>query len=152
MIIGMDSIIPATVLSTASLVSNAISSVKNARDIAKQSQSSDVKDAVSEVYDAVLDLKNRVLDLDEENRSLKKQLDQKAKVARNREFGYYFMEDDPDPLCPKCYESDGKLVHLPASKEWNGGVRRICIECRETFWEKQMVSKPVIRGSNSWMS
>lgn len=148
----MSIIDPQSAATAIGLVNSAFSSVKTALDLAKKTTDLNLKQEISKAFDNILELKATVYELAEENRSLREELDQKAKIARNREFGYYFAEGDPDPLCPKCYESNGKLVHLPAPREWNGGIRRICIECRETFWEKQMVSKPTSPGPSSWMS
>lgn len=149
---AMSLIDPHSAVTAIGLVNSAFSSVKTALDLAKKTTDLDLKHEVSKTFDNVLELKVKVYELAEENRSLREQLDQKAKIARNREFGYYFAEGAPDPLCPKCYEGNEKLVHLSASKEWKGGIRRICIECRETFWEKQTASEPIIRAPNSWMS
>ena len=143
---GMDSIIPAAVVTTLSAVNAAIASAKNARDIAKQSESADVKNAVIEVYDAVLELKNRILELDEENRNLKVKLAQKDSVKRTSEFGYYFKDGEPDdPLCPKCFEGEGKLAYLTRQRSVSNGRLRNCLQCKESYWElpaRQSVDYP----------
>jgi hypothetical protein len=140
----MDSIVPAAALSVASLVSNVLSSAKAAKELAKQSGDTDLKEQIGDLIDSVLEVKQRVLELDEENRSLRQQLAQKGAVRRDSQFGYYFGEGDPDPLCPKCYESAAKLIHLTQAKTWSGGVRRDCRECRQVFWEVPL-------GTNSIM-
>lgn len=131
----MDSIIPAAVLTVSTLVNNALTSAKTVREVAKQSQDSALKDQISDLYDAIIDIKARVLEIDEENQQLRAQLAQRASVKRTSEFGYYFVASDPDPHCPKCYEGSGKLIHLPASERWSGGIRRVCIECHQPYWE-----------------
>ena len=144
---------PHSAATAVGLANSAFSSVKTALELAKKTTDRDLKSEIGSALDNVLELKVKVYELAEENRSLKERLNLKAKVARTSEFGYYFAEDDPDPLCPKCYEASGKIIHLPASKPWSGGIRRDCIECRQTFWEKSMNTKPkrVIRTPNSWM-
>ena len=136
------------------LANSAFSSVKTVLELAKKTTDRDLKNEIGLALDNVLELKVKVYELAEENRSLREQLNQKASVTRNSEFGYYFADDDLDPLCPKCYEGSSKLIHLSSSKPWNGGLRRDCHECRQTFWEKKMVANPkrIIRGPNSWMS
>ena len=134
----MDSIIPPAVLSVASLVSNVLSSAKAAKELAKQSGDAELKERIGELFDSILDVKERVLELDEENRKLREQLAEKTQVERTSEFGYYFAQDDPDPLCPKCYESARKLIHLTAAQRSNGGVVRDCRECSFQFWEVEM--------------
>lgn len=148
------SIDPHSVASAIGLANNALGAVKSAFELGKKTTDLELKQHLSDAVDNVLELKIRVHDLAEENRSLREQLNLKASVARNSEFGYYFAEGDSDPLCPKCYEGNGKLIHLSPSKPWNGGIRRDCIECRQTFWEKKMVATPkrIIRGPNGWMA
>jgi hypothetical protein len=145
---------PLSVVSTMSLISSAISSVKNAKDLAKQSSDTDLKDRISDVYDAILGMKERVLELDQQNRDLREQLTQKASVARNPEFGYYFVDGDPDPHCQKCYEGSGKLIHFPSSRPFSEGIRRDCIVCDFTSWEKRPVAQPsrrtLSRGVSGW--
>lgn len=150
---SMSFIDPHSAAAAVGLANSAFSSVKTALDLAKKTSDRDLKSEIGFALDNVLELKVKVYELAEENRSLREQLNQKAKIGRNSEFGYYFAEGDPDPLCPKCYEANGKLIHLPASKPWSNGIRRDCIECRQTFWERNMstTSTRVNRGPNSWM-
>jgi len=86
----------------------------------------------------VLEMKIKILELDEENRKLKEQLNQKGSIKRESRTGFYFKDEAmDDPLCPKCYEGDGKLIYLPASERWSGGIRRVCRECHSYLWEVQ---------------
>jgi len=133
----MDSIIPTAIVTTVSAVNAAIASVKNAREMAKQSQDTDLKNLISDAYDAVLDLKDKVLELGEENRSLKERLEQRETVKRDPTFGYYFKEgNDPDPLCPKCYEADGKMMHLDAVTNRAYSEGRLCRTCGQFYTER----------------
>ena len=127
MIAFMDSTAPAAVVSVSPLVNNLVSSARTAKELTKQSTDSELKEQISDLF------------ADEENRSLRAKLAQKASVTRNPEFGYYFANGDPDPHCPKCYEGAEKMIHLPKAEPWSGGVRRDCVECQQTFWEKPMV-------------
>jgi hypothetical protein len=141
MMSGMDynSIISPAVISTASLVSNAISSVKNAKDLIKDSQDGKLKSAVGEVLTDVLELKIRLLELDGENRELRQKLEERETLTRTSEFGYYFRQSQPDaPLCPKCYEGEGKLAHLSTPQTLGSGVRRQCHVCEKNYWEIAM--------------
>lgn len=134
----MDLIVPATVLSVSSLVNNLVSSVKSAKELAKQSSDGGLKEQIADVFDIVLDIKERVLELNEENRALRTALAQKAALKRNPEFGYYYMGDDPSPICPKCYEDVGKIVFLPPPQPWSDAIRLDCRVCESTFWENLM--------------
>ena len=150
------SIDPHTAATAIGLVNSAFSSVKTAFDLAKKTTDLDLKHEVSKAFDNVLELKATVYELAEENRTLREKLNEKASVKRNPEFGYYFADGDSDPLCPKCYEVSGKLIHLPPSRPWNRGVRRDCVECKLVTWEKPMVSQAirgvVHRGPSGWMA
>jgi hypothetical protein len=137
--VGMDpnSIIPAAVVSTVSLVNNAISSVKNAKELIKDSQDGKLHSAVSEALADVLELRIRLLELDGENLELKAKLAQKTTLKRGPEFGYYFKDGDPDPLCPKCYEGQGKVAYLtPLYREPDLDIcSRYCRQCSTSYYE-----------------
>jgi hypothetical protein len=143
---------PHSAATAVGLANSAFSSVKTALDLAKKTSDRDLKSEIGSALDNVLELKVKVYELAEENRSLREQLNLKAKITRTSQFGYYFAEGDADPFCPKCYEANGKLIHLPASKPWSGGIRRDCVECRQTFWEKSMEAKPrrAVRVPGAW--
>jgi len=120
------------------LVNSTVQAAKNAVDLAKNSKDSELKQKLSDVIDGLLELKIKVLDLEESNRSLQQRLDKRQEVVRESEFGYWFKVGETGPLCPKCYEGTNKLVYLPPSEAWNGGIRRHCRICSATYWEKPM--------------
>ncbi|HUZ97674.1 MAG TPA: hypothetical protein VMU57_22445 [Edaphobacter sp.] len=133
------------VASTAlTLVNSTVQSLKTAIELAKTSKDSDLKQTISEVFNGVLDLKSKVLDLEEENRTLRIAIAEKAAIKRSAVFGYYFKDDENSPLCPKCYESDAKLAYLSNAEPWSGGIRRDCRICNRTYWEKPvaLLSEP----------
>jgi hypothetical protein len=137
----MSIIDPHSAAAVVSLVNSTISSVKSVKEMAKQSKDSGLKDQISDVYDAILDLKDKVLALDEENRQLREQLEQQKTVKYDLTFGYYFREDDPVPLCPKCYEDKQGVRHLSQPENVLGGIRRTCLNCTFEKWEQPR--KPV---------
>jgi hypothetical protein len=133
------------------LATSALSSVKTALELAKKTSDRDLKTEIGLALDNVIDLKLKMYELVEENRSLREQLKQKATITRNSEFGYYFAEGDSDPLCPKCYEGNGKSIHLSGKNERNGGIRRSCIECKHTFTEQKTTGgSGVLRRTSPW--
>jgi hypothetical protein len=154
-----NSIIPPVVLSTATLASNATSAVKNFIDIAKQvtgPKSVEASAAAKEVDETLLVLRRRALDLDDENQELRAHLKRRESISRKGDFGYFFQDGDPDPLCPKCYEGPETAVrHLSRPESLSGGIRRRCFHCDFELWEQP--KKPVaatfaVRGGrNSWM-
>ncbi|EJX1093081.1 MULTISPECIES: hypothetical protein [Vibrio] len=48
----------------------------------------------------------------EEIRQLQQKLDEKVAVKFHPKSELYWADDDPVPYCTKCYENDGKLLHL----------------------------------------
>ena len=119
------------------LVSNAVSTARNAVELAKTSGNHDLKNAVSDVLNDVLDLKLKVAELGDQNReyrelnkSLETKLKERASVKRKPEFGYYYQDGDPDPLCPKCYEGESRrLSHLSGLVFINPYMGRECCQC-----------------------
>ena len=148
----MESIIPPAVLTVASLVNSALSSVRAAKELAKDSSDVELKARIAETYDSFLDIKDRVIDLDLENRTLKEQLAKREAFKRTGEFGYYFVEGDPDPFCPKCYEGSNKAIHLPKPANRIGGVMRVCMQCNYAFVEgkRQAVAYVSPTRNNTW--
>jgi hypothetical protein len=132
----MNSTDAGAVLTAAQIVNTTISAAKQAIELAKQTKNPDLKEKLSELFDHVLEIKAKMLVLEEENGSLKREKAAKASVHRKGQFGYFFVEGDPDPLCPHCFEKDDKQIHLPALHEWNGGLRRLCRSCHNEFWER----------------
>jgi hypothetical protein len=59
---------------------------------------------------------------------------------------YCFQENDPDPLCPVCWETKQLVVHLSPLEDWNGGQRRDCPSCNWTHFEKPMDLRPIPRA------
>lgn len=126
---------PSSASSLLGLLNSTVQTAKTAVELAKSAKDSTLKSTVSEVLDGILNLKITVLDLDEENRKLKLQLEARQEVERKGPFGYWFKKDQTDPLCPKCYEGENKIVYLEPSQPWSGGIRRDCRVCNDTTWE-----------------
>jgi len=91
-----------------------------------------------ELMKRIVDLQTEVFELQTKNLDLKQQLGSRESVKRTGPHGFYFQDGDPDPLCPKCWEKDEKMIHLGNSRPWSGGIRRDCHVCNQTFWEKPM--------------
>jgi len=67
-----------------------------------------------------------------------KKTEEKALLRMKGRMNYYYRDGDEVPFCPKCLENDKKEIHLPSSEPWNGGIRRDCRVCNETYWEQPM--------------
>jgi hypothetical protein len=90
-------------------------------------------------------LQLEILEKHQEVNQLKQQIEElsgKLKIKEILEFrqvgdcNYYFKEGDEVPFCPKCFESNEKLIHLSNSEPWSGGIRRRCVACNEVYFEK----------------
>jgi hypothetical protein len=91
---------------------------------------------LSDAVDNVLELKIKVVELADENRLLREQLEQRASVRHDPQFGYFFKEGETKPLCAKCYQGPEKsLVYLNALKSATFGTGRKCPVCDQVTWE-----------------
>src|SRR5271165_371771 len=111
-----------------------------------------------ELMKQIVDLHGEVFELQQDNLRLQRELAdlQSSTEAENAmvsrpPLSYYYRGDDPVPFCPTCWEHSRKQIHLPPSEPWNGGIRRDCRVCKQTYWEKPMSDAPQriqVRGSN----
>lgn len=111
-------------------------------------------DAVKQIYNAVekyndvplmrqiVDLQSQVVDLQaelfrtkRELLELSEKLNTRAKMTRRGPANFYYLEGETDPLCPICWERDGKTIHLPQQERFPGGISRVCNVCRTEHWE-----------------
>jgi hypothetical protein len=77
----------------------------------------------------ILDLQQSSFALVEENHDLRVRVRDLEEALRRRESltfreGYCWREGDPIPFCPKCFEGDGKAVHLQGADEY-----KRCLQC-----------------------
>lgn len=87
------------------------------------------KGATIEAQEKILELKTFALILQEENIALKNEIKElrelrnlSAKMVFKKPF--YFIDGDEVPFCPKCWEADGKAIHMA-----DFGKRFKCIQC-----------------------
>ncbi len=91
-----------------------------------------------ELFQKILDLQTSAMALQEENRELKervRQLEEKSRVQASLVYrnNLYWKRDETGkeegPYCPRCWEADGKLVHLRV----NGDEGAFCLNCKSGF-------------------
>jgi hypothetical protein len=126
-------------------VSTTLSTIKTARELAKDVKDNKLKEAISDAYDSLLDLKDRLLTLDEENRSLKAKLANKARFTEPEPpHGYLYRVEDTGkeyPLCPVCFHK-GEGVYYLSSHPYTGGLQRRCKHCKWLSTERDANSPP----------
>jgi hypothetical protein len=71
----------------------------------------------------IVDLQSQVMEQQTELASARQQLQAatdklslREKLTRRGPAHYYFLQGENDPLCPICWERDGRLVHLPPAE------------------------------------
>ena len=110
-----------------------------------------------ELMKKIVDLQSELFELQQENLRLQRELSEversvsaAAAMRMRSPFNYYYSDDDPVPFCPTCWEHSEKRIHLPEAEPWNGGLRRDCRVCQQTYWEKPMDNTPrqirMVRG------
>src|SRR5215472_716732 len=142
------------------LVEKAMSALNGIRERSRSSQDTELNAHISTLYDELFALKEAVIRLTEENEELRRELrrtaDEKHKPELKRvgSANFYF-DGDKGPCCQPCYEANGILTVLTEQEEWNGGIRRQCLHCKEYFYEKPK-NRPNPSGGgpggpNRWM-
>jgi len=130
---------PHTIPTVASLINSAISSAKSAKELAKDSKDTNLKNEISEIYSAMLELKGRALEFDEENRDLKRQLNERASIKRSSRSGYWYKEGEDDPLCPSCFEGPLQTAAYlsPPESGDDEEYQRVCNVCKTIYLCRQ---------------
>ena len=113
-----------------------------------------------ELMKQIVDLQNEVFELQQNNLRLQKELSElqrsteaESAMISSPPLNYYYRHDDPVPFCPTCWEANRKPIHLPPAEPWNGGVRRDCRVCNQTYWEEPMhsLSRPIkLTRTSQW--
>ncbi len=93
--------------------------LRKAMDLARKIDSVPLYQVIIELQQDVLALQDEKARSDEENRTLKSQLHERDERDRRRAAlvfrdGVYRHRDggDGDAYCPRCFDADGKAVHL----------------------------------------
>jgi hypothetical protein len=125
------------------LFTTIVNAAKTIGELAKGATGLEEKQRLNEVYDALIGLKQSAAELEDANRDLKtqnhelrEQLSLRQKMVRQGDNNYFFLEGDAVPFCPRCWESDGKAVHLTAvAEDTPGWPKRKCIACKQEYYE-----------------
>ena len=137
------------------ILASAMKALNAAREHSKVSKDTDLKADINTLYDELLALKEAVGRVTDENTELKGALEKllakqdeappRPEVRQVGAVNYYFVGTQ-GPYCQTCYDGKGKLVALSPPEDWNEGVRRHCVLCKEYFYEKRMNMSPIRIG------
>jgi len=134
---------PLSVATTAiGLLKSTTEALNALRERAQRTKDADIKDQINTLYDNVLELKEVISRLLDENKDLRRQLEQQhhpPEVPKIRQVGHtnYYFKGEEGPFCQPCYDTNGKLVPLsPQQKRQGGTVFRTCRVCNKLFYEE----------------
>lgn len=142
------------------LASKTTEALNALRERAQRSKDVDIKDQINTLYDNVLQLKEVVSRLLDENKDLKRQLEEQRhppeapKLRQVGEANYYFKGEE-GPFCQPCYDDKGKYVALSPQKRTEFEVYRWCSVCKQNFCEERIQRSPAHErfggGPQGWM-
>lgn len=111
-----------------------LSELKEISDLAKQVATVDLQMKILDLRGEIMEIQEENLQLRDDNKSLNQELAELRRalsVSKELEFGapYYYEKDGKDPYCPRCWETDKKLVHVVKSlvPGWN------CPQCDKHY-------------------
>jgi hypothetical protein len=107
--------------------------IENARELASLIKAA----GDTELYRRIVDLQGELVSLSSRNfeletkcRELEAAVELRKNLRHHRQL--YVLEGDPVPFCPRCFENNGKLIHLfgphrnPAPHEYDLWACHIC--------------------------
>jgi hypothetical protein len=150
-----------------SLIKTAGEQLNKLRERAQATKDLEIKEHVGNLYDTMNAIKEAFSRLVDENKQLKRELEQQQlarvavpKIKQVGETNYYFQGDD-GPFCQPCYDGAAKtLVALSPQhcSDWDHAVTRECPVCRRTFYEQRGREQRTIEpygggggGADEWM-
>ena len=85
-----------------------------------------------DLYRKIIELEAEIIDLSRDKHELAREVEslrEKQKVRAEMRFTdpFYYRASDPIPFCPRCWESDEKLIHMRSSEGVDG---RHYVSCR----------------------
>lgn len=112
-----------------------MSIISNAKEIADLIQ----KLGNAELYRKILDVQGEIINLTGENHTLKEEnqeLKRSLKLSKEMTFKkpFYYIEGDPNPFCPKCWEVNMIAVHMLTGPRDEGRTNYHCPNCSTSTW------------------
>jgi predicted RNase H-like nuclease (RuvC/YqgF family) len=135
---------PAEVTATITGIRFLFDTLRNATQASDQAKNADLIRAIAQLNLEVAKIESELATKTREVTRLEQEaIELREKIARldaqpneklNRKNEFYYRENDEIPCCPRCYESEKKVIHLnkpPVPLETMTYYR--CPECRTTF-------------------
>ncbi|OGW84793.1 MAG: hypothetical protein A3C35_05760 [Omnitrophica bacterium RIFCSPHIGHO2_02_FULL_46_11] len=108
--------------------------IENAKDIA------DVIKKIGDVelYRQIVNLEGQIIDLTRSNRKLENEIERLREITNYKnklifKNPFYYLENDPHPFCPKCWEANRSVVHLDGPLNVVAGSRYDCHNCKDYY-------------------
>ena len=114
------------------ILSKAMSALNATRERARGSKDAEMKAHLSTLYDEFLNLKEVIIRLTNEAELKRKP---EPEIKQVGAVNYYYV-GEKGPYCQPCYDGRQKLSVLTPQENQNGGVRRRCQVCHQSFYEK----------------
>ena len=114
------------------------SAIKDAIEIAKKLNQMELLEQLLDVKEQLSELREDNLTKGEQIKQLSEQLALKASIEFDK--GVYWIRSDPQtpengdtPICPRCYDSENKVIRLSIVRHSKGPAVR-CSNCKQTHW------------------
>jgi hypothetical protein len=143
-----------------SLLGKTTDALNALRERSQRTKDPDIKDQINTMYDNVLQLKEVISRLLDENKDIKRQLEEqrhppeKPQLRQVGEANYYYKGEE-GPFCQPCYDDKAKFVALSPQKQMpSGSVTRLCLVCGHLFYEVKVEPSPAPQryaGPHGWM-
>ena len=91
-----------------------------------------------ELYRKIVELEGEIIELTRQTRAQQEEIERLKSLLATKEKmvfrkPFYFLDGDPHPYCPKCWEVDKITVHLDGPAEVIAGPRYDCPNCKTHF-------------------
>jgi hypothetical protein len=112
----------------------------------------DMRRCFAQIEDVSLTIQETASLLFRENSTLKNKREVQQVVRVRGEFGYCYKEGDDEPLCPRCFQKDQKVVYLPPVEQYgNKGLLRKCVVCDFQKLEERAEPDRVVFTRSAWL-
>ncbi len=99
-----------------------------------------------ELYKEIVELESEIIDLTRVVRQKEdriSELEKSLKTSKRIHFHspFYFAEEESDPYCSRCWETDGIAVHVIYHGEYSSGYRYVCPHCKNDVFVEERAER-----------